>query len=319
MRVFIDDGSTNVKVVWKDGDTLKTHISPNSFRLGWSPAFSQGPVHNYIIDGEKYTFDTISPETLQTNTAQWQYSPENTLAIHHALLTSGLEPQDVEIVVTLPLAEFYDADGQYRTDNIERKKKSVMRNVQLKNGTAFTLKKVTVRPESIPAGINISNSLKEGQAMLIVDLGGTTLDLAIVAAEMASVSSVKGFPTIGVSLVTNRTIEAVKLVDGTDISRLNAERIVMRRGDASYIADHIQDAEKAAEIQALITDAIATLASRVIREVAKLSGYTHILLVGGGAELVADALREHSGFKEERFIVPDNAQLALAFGLEQLG
>lgn len=56
------------------------------------------------------------------NNIDWQYSPLNSIAVHHALLTSGLEPQDVEIVVvTLPLTEFYDEDAQYRLDN-ERKK-----------------------------------------------------------------------------------------------------------------------------------------------------------------------------------------------------
>lgn len=31
MKVFIDDGSTNVKLAWHDKDGVKTHLSPNSF------------------------------------------------------------------------------------------------------------------------------------------------------------------------------------------------------------------------------------------------------------------------------------------------
>lgn len=42
MRIFIDDGSTNIKMLWEqDGETF-THISPNSFKRGWSATFGSG-------------------------------------------------------------------------------------------------------------------------------------------------------------------------------------------------------------------------------------------------------------------------------------
>ena len=142
MRIFIDDGSTNIKMLWEqDGETF-THISPNSFKRGWSATFGSGKPFNYTVDDEKYSFDLITPDALPTNNIDWQYSPLNSIAVHHALLTSGLEPQDVEIVVTLPLTEFYDEDAQYRLDNIERKKKSLLRDVKLNKGVVFNITKV---------------------------------------------------------------------------------------------------------------------------------------------------------------------------------
>ena len=181
MRIFIDDGSTNIKMLWEqDGETF-THISPNSFKRGWSATFGSGKPFNYTVDDEKYSFDLITPDALPTNNIDWQYSPLNSIAVHHALLTSGLEPQDVEIVVTLPLTEFYDEDAQYRLDNIERKKKSLLRDVKLNKGVVFNITKVTVRPESIPAGISLCDELKPSHSVLIIDLGGTTLDISMVA------------------------------------------------------------------------------------------------------------------------------------------
>ncbi|MGS3108248.1 plasmid segregation protein ParM domain-containing protein, partial [Escherichia coli] len=85
------------------------------------------------------------------------------------------------IVVTLPLTEFYDEDAQYRLDNIERKKKSLLRDVKLNKGVVFNITKVTVRPESIPAGISLCDELKPSHSVLIIDLGGTTLDISMVA------------------------------------------------------------------------------------------------------------------------------------------
>ena len=31
MRIFIDDGSTNIKMLWEHDGETRTHISPNSF------------------------------------------------------------------------------------------------------------------------------------------------------------------------------------------------------------------------------------------------------------------------------------------------
>ncbi|GCR49460.1 plasmid partition protein [Escherichia coli] len=46
MRIFIDDGSTNIKMLWEhDGETC-THISPNSFKRGWSATFGAGKPFN---------------------------------------------------------------------------------------------------------------------------------------------------------------------------------------------------------------------------------------------------------------------------------
>ncbi len=37
MLVFIDDGSTNIKLQWQESDgTIKQHISPNSFKREWA-------------------------------------------------------------------------------------------------------------------------------------------------------------------------------------------------------------------------------------------------------------------------------------------
>ena len=79
MRIFIDDGSTNIKMLWEqDGETF-THISPNSFKRGWSATFGSGKPFNYTVDDEKYSFDLITPDALPTNNIDWQYSPLNSI------------------------------------------------------------------------------------------------------------------------------------------------------------------------------------------------------------------------------------------------
>ncbi|MFP1464081.1 plasmid segregation protein ParM domain-containing protein [Escherichia coli] len=36
MKIFIDDGSTNIKLAWLEDGDVKTLISPNSFKPEWS-------------------------------------------------------------------------------------------------------------------------------------------------------------------------------------------------------------------------------------------------------------------------------------------
>ncbi|MCZ9174406.1 plasmid segregation protein ParM, partial [Escherichia albertii] len=74
------------------------------------------------------------------------------IAIHHALVKSGITPQEVDVVVTLPLSEYFDTNAQPDMANISRKKANVMRPVEYQNGEAFTIRNVRVMPESIPAG-----------------------------------------------------------------------------------------------------------------------------------------------------------------------
>lgn len=61
----------------------------------------------------------------------------------------------------------------------------------------FTIGKVSVLPESIPAGFNILTSLKDDDSLLIVDLGGTTLDVSHVRSKMSGITNTWCDPKLG--------------------------------------------------------------------------------------------------------------------------
>ena len=165
MRIFVDDGSTNIKLAWVEDGAVKTLISPNSFKPEWSMTL-QGLTDatvpasaNYEIDGEKYSFDQLSPDAVRTTETRYQYSDVNVVAIHHALMQSGIAPQPVDIVVTLPLGEYLDENDQPNLANIERKKNNVRRTVTVQGRENFTIRKVSVLPESVPAGFEDRKSV----------------------------------------------------------------------------------------------------------------------------------------------------------------
>lgn len=318
MRIFIDDGSTNIKVLWEDQGRTHTHVSPNSFRREWCATLGTGKAFNYIAGGERYSFDRISPDTLPTNHIEWQYSPLNAVAVHHALLTSGLMPQEVEIVVTLPLSEFYDEYAQVRTENIDRKKKSLRQAVELDKGKVFTISRVIVRPESIPAGIGLCDKLLPTHSVLIIDLGGTTLDIAMVAGQMSSISRIQGYPDLGISLVTDAVGQALRRTH-METSRYNMDQLIINRHDDVFLKNNINDPGAVEEVRQAIRQGIERLCDRVIEIIDRFKGYTHVTVAGGGAFLVADAIRDHVNLRNDRFYVADDPQLALVHGLLALG
>ena len=67
MTLAIDDGSTNVKVSWIENNTLRTIISPNSFRRDWKSAAlrKDKKIYNYTIGTTKYTYDATSDKALR--------------------------------------------------------------------------------------------------------------------------------------------------------------------------------------------------------------------------------------------------------------
>ncbi len=152
MHICCDDGSTNVKLAWYMAGNLHTTLSPNSFRPGWKiDGIGSRRTYNYSVDGLKYTFDDVSQQAISTTNIEYQYGDTNLLAVHHALLNSGIEPQSVKLTVTLPISEFYTDDCQKNSVNIQRKIDNLLRPVTLNKGDTFTVTAVEVMPESLPA------------------------------------------------------------------------------------------------------------------------------------------------------------------------
>ncbi len=126
----------------------------------------------------------------------------------------------------------------------------------------FNITKVTVRPESIPAGISLCDELKPSHSVLIVDLGGTTLDISMVAGQMTSVSRIYGDPKLGVSLVTDAVAALARA--NTDTSSYNVDQIIINRHDEEYLTDNINDPDAVSEVKKVINNSIERLTTRVL-------------------------------------------------------
>lgn len=318
MKIFVDDGSTNIKMKWVDaGGVEKTLSSPNSFKREWSVPFGS-PVFNYVMSGAQFSFDPVTPDAVITTNIAWQYSDVNVVAVHHALLQTGIAPCEVDITVTLPLSEYYDRNNQPNTDAIERKQNSLMRPVTLNGGKTFTVTNVDVMPESIPAGFSILNDLDPLESLLIVDLGGTTLDISQVMGKMSGISRIFGDSTVGVSMMTTAVKDALRAARTPGSSYL-ADDIIIHRHDSNYIANRVNDTTRLPDIMSALKESEQLLTRRVLDVVSTFSGYSHVLVIGGGSEIIVDALRDHCNLRRERFYKSTTSQFDLVNGMFAIG
>lgn len=313
-KIGCDDGSTNVKLAWLDGDKMCTSVSPNSFRTGWKvTGMGSREKYNYEIEGIKYTFDDVSHQAINTTNIEYQYGDTNLLAVHHALLNSGLEPQPVSLTVTLPISEFYTADCQQNDVNIQRKIDNLLRPVVLNKKDVFTIVSVEVMPESLPAVLTQLEEAKVGplETSLVIDLGGTTLDAGVLVGQFEDVSAIHGNSTIGVSMVTQATLTALRMSD-SDTSAFVADQLIQRRHDRAFAATVVNDVSKVDYVLDTISSAIEKLEQRVVNELSAHRNVNRVWLVGGGALLIEAAVRRAWKLAHDRIVVIPEPQLALA-------
>ncbi|PSW12168.1 StbA family protein [Photobacterium sanctipauli] len=317
LTIAVDDGSTNVKVSWIENNQLKTIVSPNSFRKDWKSAALRRDkkVYNYTIGTTKYTYDATSDKALETTHVDYQYDDLNLLAVHHALLQTGLEPCAVTLVVTLPITEFYNSeDCQRNEENIEKKRQNLMREIALNKGELFNIVDVQVMPESVPAVLStlMNSSCNEFTRSLVVDCGGTTLDMGVVVGEFDDVSAVYGNKEIGVSMVTDAARKALASAD-SDASYLVANELIKRRNDMDFVREVVNDESQIDTILTKIENKINELGSAVAHEAKKFAkNPNRVYLVGGGASLIYPALLDAYSTLGDRVVLINDSQSALA-------
>lgn len=295
-KFAIDDGSTNVKISWIDNGEVRSVTSPNSFRKDWKSAalLNDRKVFNYQIASTKYTYDATSDKALSTTHVAFQYDDLNLLSVHHALLQTGVKPGPVSILVTLPITEYYRADDcQKNEENIARKKANLMREISLNKGELFTIVDVEVLPESLPAVLTtlMDSGVNEFTKSLVIDCGGTTLDMGVIIGEFDDVSAVYGNAEIGVSMVTNAARKALSAAD-SDASYLVANELIKRRHNREFVEEVINDISKVDWVLERIEDKITELGAAVAYEAKTfMRNPNRIYLVGGGAMLIETAIR----------------------------
>ncbi|WP_245677573.1 plasmid segregation protein ParM domain-containing protein [Candidatus Arsenophonus triatominarum] len=182
----------------------------------------------------------------------------------------------------------------------------------------FSFKEISVKPESIPAGFDKLIDIPETQSMLIVDIGGTTLDIAQISGNMSGVVNLAGDSDIGVSIIT-REIKRILETANTCASNYIADQFIINRHNKEWLKKNTNDPSKINTVVSAINQNIKRLSDRVIESVSLFSGYSYVLVIGGGAPIISDALKDHTKIIPERFYMSETPQLDLVNGLYLMG
>lgn len=319
-KIFCDDGSTATKLAWvNDEGNLESSVTYNSFKKEQNVSLKGEAIGNYSVEGEKYAYDQHSPKAVKTTNIDYQYSTVNLIAIHHALLKSGVKPQEIELIVTLPITEYYTSSLTPNEENIAKKKENLQREIVSDYGQTFRFKKITVVPESLPSAINSleNDNVHEMEVSLVIDLGGTTLDCGSIAGKYSHISHVSGDSTIGVSLITNAVNNALEKAS-TTTNYLLADLLVKENEDDSLYQRLINDKSKIEYVKESFNNARKLLSERVIHHIEKEYGnaFNRIYLTGGGAPLIFEAIKQ--AYPHHKVAVMDDSQSALVLAIASM-
>ncbi len=180
---------------------------------------------------------------------------------------------------------------------------------------AFVIRSVSVLPESIPAGFSVLAGLEDDESLLIVDLGGTTLDVSHVRSKMTGITKTWCDPNIGVSLITSGVKEQMAVHANTRVSSFQADNIIVHRNEPDYLSRRIYNAEQRESIINVINERQKLLIKRVNDVISRFTDYTHVMCVGGGAEIVAEAVKNLTKVPDERFYLSSSPQFDLVMGM----
>lgn len=97
-------------------------------------------------------------------------------------------------------------------------------------------------PESLPAVLTqlVNDNVGEFEKSLVIDLGGTTLDVGVIVGQFDGVSAIHGNSEIGVSMVTQAALSALKMAS-SDTSALVADELIKQRHNDQFVRQIVND------------------------------------------------------------------------------
>lgn len=98
-----------------------------------------------------------------------------------------------------------------------------------------------------------------------------------------------------------------------------ANELIIHRNDDEFLAQRINDAKQIGLVKDTMDETLSRLQGRVLQAIDKFAGYTHVMTIGGGAELVYESVKTHCNLREERFFKTTSSQYDLVNGMFLIG
>ncbi|WP_299695509.1 ParM/StbA family protein [uncultured Vibrio sp.] len=279
MKISIDDGSNFTKWAFSDDNGVQKGAFPSRVIRSALPSSSGDGFSNssYEIDGQRYAVALSANDVIPTTNKQFQVSDANRVLIQHALRQAPPQ-KSAEIVLTLPVGQFFNQDGSKNEALIKQKIENAKGSILCLDGkTAVEVEACYVLPEGLAAFNHVKNelNLREGE-YLIADIGGTTTDL-IVFDESNQIQSFKSV-----------NVGAIQMLDSFG-ALVMGELSINQLSDKHKLNGLLSGTIAGEDVSKHATQALKSFTDKVFDQVhlmGDLNLFNGVVFSGGGANLL---------------------------------
>ncbi|KLV03543.1 hypothetical protein ABT56_19130 [Photobacterium aquae] len=291
--VVCDDGSTSCKLTTEIDGEIISIISPNRAEIGKGISFGKQPFVYKISDDDdsQSAFLTFSEQknALPTSNKSYQFHPQSRASVHHALNQAGIANGKIDLVVTLPINQYFNADGSVNDGNIEKKKHTHMGFIQSVNHKTYSIETVHVYPEGIPAIYMYLQKyeLKSTEISMLLDIGGTTTDAVIFIGNAAELIRIDSFSVGTFEIMESIRSELTNTL--SNVFTMHLDLILKHFEDPDFIKENLN-------VEVDINKHLSPVFERLLIELHEFNkgeiNNTNIYITGGGAKLLSHYLNK---------------------------
>lgn len=317
--VAVDDGFRQIKLVTADRRHAQLSVARPGFTLGGALGSAGGDAGAgaYRTQGRDFTVDP-DIEGEDTRFDDYALSDINRVLVHHALYANGLSGRDVVLASGLPFGLYFRAGTtESNGDLLKRKMENLAIPVESMDGRKPPrIVGQFVGAQGLMAYIDYAlddaNNWREGMdpsaPVVVVDVGGRTTDTATIIRGSTVDHAASGTINVGVTHVLDHLRSLIMArfdVAGVRPSRLET---FLRSGKVQLRGEwHDISAEREQAVD-LVLQQVRRELQRRVGDAADMQA---VLLVGGGAALLASGLK--TGYRH--LVVPEDPEFANARGM----
>lgn len=317
-RRAVDNGYNFHKVAWVEGGEIKTLKYPAI--LGSSSEaitdMNGGFANMYETGGERFVVDQHVGQPIPLRTSDYGLTDANRVLVNHGLRESGVRPdQEVILVTSLPVRDFFKTDGSKNDELIQGQKKSMLEPVKMvvnhneEPKQVASVSRSDVISEAVAAAFdflveNVGDSISEIFAPIgVLDFGGSTFDVVTLTKDLrirqASSGTLKRGTMDIIDPLKRKLADHLK-EQGIPVGDIPEWKVNQVMASGHY--PHFDKTEEGRSYQRQIPvhDIIAAAASETVNEIKQFvkqripnfSEYQAILLVGGGSLLCRSLFKD---------------------------
>lgn len=281
--IVIDDGSNYLKASFlNDSNELITSSVASRVIRNALPSLDgkSYSANSFKVGNNFYSVSTCATSVIPTNNSSYQFSEHNRVLIHNVLknVVNANNCGTIDVVVTLPIGTYFNVDGSQNELAINDKVNNVKGSIEYLDKTdSIKIDGCYVLPESIPAFVNARNELSlSGDRFLVVDIGGTTTDVAIITSD----NQIERSRSFNLGALSQLDKFSLSVCNRCNISEITDALALDGLLTGSLFGVDVSDLASAIKFE------FSTLIDEAINKISDPRLFDSVILTGGGSSIV---------------------------------